>query len=102
MNPGERYYLTQQCSISGEKTKITQCVRLCRIKGCYKKTKHAKFSEKQFLSLDTHTRVYVPGDKKCSFFRKFDVLCFSCNACIEIRPFIFLLAFPPLLIFATT
>ena len=36
-------------------------------KGCFKKTKHAKFSK----------YVYVSGGKKCSFFGKlFGVLCF--------------------------
>ena len=40
--------------------------------GCFKKTKHAKFSEKrEFL-----TCVCVLGGKKCSFFGKFGVLCF--------------------------
>ena len=29
-----------------------------------------------FLQPDTHTYVYVFGDKKCLFFVKFDVLCF--------------------------
>ena len=31
------------------------------------------------LPLDTHTYVYVSGVKKCSFFGKFDVLCFLEN-----------------------
>ena len=40
--------------------------------GYFKKTKHAKFSEKPtFL-----TYVCVSGGKKCSFFEKFGVLCF--------------------------
>ena len=44
---------------------------------CFKKTKHAKFSEKRtFLPPDTHTYVCVSGDKKRSFFGKFGVLCF--------------------------
>ena len=40
---------------------------------CFKKTKHAKFSEKKkhFLHPDTHTYVCVSESKKCSFFRKF-------------------------------
>ena len=39
--------------------------------GCFKKTKHAKFSEKRtFL-----TYVCVSGGKKCSFFGKFGMLC---------------------------
>ena len=33
--------------------------------GCFKKTKHAKFSQKR-----------ISGGKKCSFFGKFGVLCF--------------------------
>ena len=48
-------------------------------KGCYKKTKHAKFSEKwTFLTpWYTHVRTcaYQMG-KKCLFFGKFGVLCF--------------------------
>ena len=40
--------------------------------GCFKKTKHAKFSGKQtFL-----TPWYVSGGKKCLFSGKFGVLCF--------------------------
>ena len=42
-----------------------------------KKTKRAKFHEKQtFLTPDTHTHVCVSGSKKCSFFEKFGMLCF--------------------------
>ena len=42
--------------------------------GCFKKTKHVKFSEKQvFLAL---WYACVSGGKKCLFFGKFDVLCF--------------------------
>ena len=56
--------------------------------GCFKKTKHAKFSEKRtflppgthtyehFLLRDTRTYVCVSGGKKRSFFGKFGVLCF--------------------------
>ena len=45
--------------------------------GYFKKTKHARFSEKRTsLAPDTHTYICVSGDKKCSFFGKFDVLCF--------------------------
>ena len=49
--------------------------------GCYKKTKHAKFSEEQacLTPPDTHTHVCVLGGKKCSFFRKFGVFCCSCK-----------------------
>ena len=58
---------------------------------CFKKTKHAKFSEKRtFLTPwyahvrktnisyppDTHMYVCVSGGKKCSFFKKLDVLYF--------------------------
>ena len=39
--------------------------------GCYKKTKHTKFSEKL-----NFTCMSVSGSKKCSFFRKFRVLYF--------------------------
>ena len=35
-------------------------------KGCFKKTKHAKFSEKRTLA----------GGKQCSFLGKFGVICF--------------------------
>ena len=58
--------------------------------GCYKKTKHAKFSQKRtfltdvtkfilpqvYLPLDTYMCLYISGGKKCSFFRKFGLLCF--------------------------
>ena len=40
--------------------------------GCFKKTKHAKFSEKTNISYP----LIRTGGKKCSFFGKFDVLCF--------------------------
>ena len=42
--------------------------------GCFKKTKHAKFSEKikHLLTPDTHTQ----GVKNVRFLRKFGVLCF--------------------------
>ena len=39
---------------------------------CYRKTKHAKFSEKQIFL----TPLCVSGGKKCSFFGKFGVLYF--------------------------
>ena len=38
--------------------------------GCFKKTKHVKFSEKRTF------RTCVSGGKKCSFFGKSVVLCF--------------------------
>ena len=42
--------------------------------GCFTKTKHAKFPEKQtFL---TPRYMCVSEGKKCSFFEKFEVLCF--------------------------
>ena len=52
--------------------------------GCFKKSKHAKFSEKKKMSYtppppsppNTHTYVCVSGGKKCSFFGKFGVFCF--------------------------
>ena len=45
--------------------------------GCFKKTKHVKFSGKRtFLTpWYAHVRVRIRG-KKCSFFWKFDVFCF--------------------------
>ena len=55
--------------------------------GCYKKTKHAKFSEKlTFLNPRyAHVRV-LSGGKKCLFFGKYGVL-FSCDTRFEIQPF---------------
>ena len=45
--------------------------------GCFKKTKHVKFSEKRsIVPPDTHSYVYVSGCKECSFSGKFDELCF--------------------------
>ena len=35
----------------------------------------------------THTHVSVSGDETCSFFGKFDVLCFLVTIVYEIRPF---------------
>ena len=44
---------------------------------CYKKTKHAKFSDKRtFLPPDKQTHACVFGSKKCSFIRESGVLCF--------------------------
>ena len=43
--------------------------------GCFKKTKHAKFSGKWTYLTLTHVRL-VSGGKKFSFLRKFGVLCF--------------------------
>ena len=44
---------------------------------CYNKAKHAKFCEKRtFLTPDKHTYVWVSGDKECSFFGKYGLLCF--------------------------
>ena len=34
-------------------------------KGCFKKTKHARFSEKHFLPPDMHTYMCVSEGKKC-------------------------------------
>ena len=42
---------------------------------CYKKTKHAIFSEKRTF-LNPRTCVDQGVSKKCSFFEKFGVLCF--------------------------
>ena len=46
--------------------------------GCFKKTKHAKFSQKRTFLTTWYTHVYthVSGGKKCSFYGKFGVLCF--------------------------
>ena len=46
--------------------------------GCFKKTKQAKFSEKQTFPTPwyTHTHMCVSGGKKCSFFGKFGFLWF--------------------------
>ena len=43
--------------------------------GCFKKTKHAKFPEKQTFLTSWYV-VCVSGGKKCLFFWKFGVLCF--------------------------
>ena len=45
--------------------------------GCFMKTKHFKFPEKQIL-LTPDTQIYgcVSWGKKCSFFSIFDELCF--------------------------
>ena len=37
-----------------------------------------------FLPPDTHTCVCVSGGKKCSFFEKFDVLCFFATAVLRL------------------
>ena len=43
--------------------------------GCFKKTKHFKFSEKRtFLTPYKHMYVCLSGGKKCSFCGKFEVL----------------------------
>ena len=42
---------------------------------CFKKIKHAKFSEKRTF-LNTYTYVCISGGKRCSFFGQFGVLCF--------------------------
>ena len=46
--------------------------------GCFKKTRHTKFSEKRtFLTRwYTHTYICISGVKKCSLFGKFGMLCF--------------------------
>ena len=44
--------------------------------GCFKKTKHAKFSEKRLFLTPWYPHVCVSGGKKCSFFGKFGLLCF--------------------------
>ena len=54
----------------GNKAKLSQI-------GHKKKTKHAKFPEKQiFLPSDLHTEVCVSGSKKSWLLGKFGVLCF--------------------------
>ena len=66
-------------------TKILKCfimTSVIRQKGesqneCFKKTKHAKFSENEhFLSPESHTYMCVSESKKSLFFRKLGVLCF--------------------------
>ena len=45
--------------------------------GCFKKIKQVKISDNEcFLPPHMHTYVWVSGGNKCSFFRKFDLLCF--------------------------
>ena len=48
-----------------------------KAKGCFKKTNHAKFSEKQTFLTPWYAHVcgHIRG-KKCSFFGKFGVVCF--------------------------
>ena len=55
--------------------------------GVSRKQSTSKFpNNEHFLLPDTHTYVCVPGGKKCSFFGKFDVLCFL-ETCFQGRPF---------------
>ena len=55
--------------------------------GVSRKQSTSKFPKNEhFLLPDTHTYVCVPGGKKCSFFGKFDVLCFL-ETCFQGRPF---------------
>ena len=55
--------------------------------GCFKKTKHAKFSEKRTFPTPWYAHVVcVSGGKKFSFFGKFRLLLFW-NTHFEIRPF---------------
>ena len=52
--------------------------------GCYKKSKHAKFSENRTFLAHWYAHVVsISAGKKCSFF----VLCFPRNTRFEIRPF---------------
>ena len=56
--------------------------------GCYKKTKQTKFSKNEhFLPPHTHTHVCISAGKKCSFFRKFSVLCFLFYHLLRDSPF---------------
>ena len=43
--------------------------------GCFKKTKHAKFSKKRTFFTPSYAHLCILGGK-CSFFGKFGVLCF--------------------------
>ena len=56
--------------------------------GCFKKTKHSKFSAKTntFTPWYAHVCAYQ-GVKKCLFLRKIWRVLFSWNTCFEIRPF---------------
>ena len=48
--------------------------------GHFKKTKYVQFSKNEhFLPPNKHTNVCISGGKKCSFFGKFDMLCFLEN-----------------------
>ena len=59
--------------------------------GCFKITKHVKFSKKRtFLAPDMHTYVCVSEGKKYSFFKKFSVFCCFWNTRFEIHPFVLL------------
>ena len=66
---------------------------------CYKKTKHAIFSEKRTF-LNPRTCVDQGVSKKCSFFEKFGVLCFLVTPvlrfalfCVVLVPNIFVLVY---------
>ena len=56
--------------------------------GVWRKQSPPNFLKKElFLPPDTHTYVCVSRGKRCSFFGKLDVLCFSWNTHFEIHPF---------------
>ena len=58
--------------------------------GCFKKTKHVKFSKNRtFLLPDTHRYMFVSWSKKCSFFGKFDLLCFLVTPVSRFALFLF-------------
>ena len=82
--PTWRGFLPKQFTIAMIKSHYTQNTHIVGNKangesqnGCFKKTKHAKFSGKQtFLPPEMHTYMCVSVGKKYSSFGKFDLLCF--------------------------
>ena len=75
------------------RTKSTDIVQVYLLLRCYKKKKHAKFSEKRKFLTPWYTHVRI-GGQKMFVFRKIWRALFSCNTRFEIRPFALL---PPIL-----
>ena len=73
------YFLFVRICLQIPSTKIWRVIRQKTESqnGCFKKTKHAKFSERRrFLPPDKHTYLCVSGSKNRSFFGKFGMFCF--------------------------
>ena len=77
--PKIRVYLTYRhvWKLQIDHVKLAGCSQICRV-----------MPKGQILSkFVVNVHVCVSGDKKCSFFGKFDVLFFSWNTRFETRPF---------------